>query len=257
MKNFVTCNLMGRMGNQMFQVAACIALSKKYNLDYKIPILSYSEPNWPVYFYHFNPLHNEDKNNIQETFNEDANFNYSPIKYNGGNTLLHGFFQSELYFKEYRKDILDAFCMPYNFNKGWVSIHVRRGDYVSHFPTKHPTIGDNYILPAITYFTEKGYSKFMVFSDDIEWCKSYFGSMDKSLQFEYSEGKSPQQDMIDMSCCEHNIIANSTFSWWGAWMNRNENKIVITPSEHNWFGIDNKHLCADYILPENWVRIKY
>lgn len=132
-----------------------------------------------------------------------------------------------------------------------ISLHVRRGDYIS--------IKDNFELlgicsikyyrEAIQYFTRQHSNpKFFIFSDDFSWVKKKF----IGPQYVYIEGNQPAQDMYLMALCKHNIIANSTFSWWAAWLNNNPDKIVIAPA--NWYkGKLNESTIN--LIPPGWVRI--
>ena len=148
------------------------------------------------------------------------------------------------------------FKFPYELNKGVCSIHVRRGDYVTYY-TQFPPVTEGYLRKAIELAAANGFTKFLVFSDGIDWCKEVFSTPRyKGYTFEYSEGKNEFEDMALMSNCEWNIISNSTFSWWGAWLNQNPNKIVISPSKNNWFGKRVK-LSTEDIIPENWVQIRF
>lgn len=99
---------------------------------------------------------------------------------------------------------------------------------------------------------------FLVFSDDIEWCKRNIPSEKVNpINIRFKEQGEALLDLKEMAECEHNIIANSTYSWWGAWLNNNPNKVVVTPDEENWFGVDNKHLDVSTLLPKEWIRVKY
>jgi len=169
------------------------------------------------------------------------------------NILFNGYFQSEKYLD--RELILklysiDDISLEYindkykNIISNSVSIHVRRGDYLNKYD-KHPVQDINYYNLAMKYFRD--YKKFIIFSDDIEWCKTNF----IGDQFIFIEGEHDYIDLWLMSLCDHNIIANSSFSWWGAWLNQNINKKVIAPK--NWFGpkkkLDTIDLyCKDWIL---------
>lgn len=232
---------MGRAGNQMFQIAATVAHALRNDVPYKIPTKT-SEPRiWPAYFNHFPRLLPSDR--IRNIYKEPE-FTYSPIPFID-NTQLHGFFQSELYFKDFRDEIIKAFRIPYKPNPGFVSIHVRRGDYLQ-FSDKHPPVTEEYLCKAIAKFP--GW-KFLVFSDDMKWCREHFlGS-----EFTFAEKNSPLKDLELMSGCEHNIIANSSFSWWAAWFNQNPDKVVVAPSQ--WFGAGNDHLNTKDLIPESWMQI--
>ena len=154
---------------------------------------------------------------------------------------VDGYWQSEKYFSDIRTIILKDFTFPpVNDTKNrelidriseqtTVSIHIRRGDYANGFPMMTPQYYEN----AINYF-ESVYNEvyFLVFSNDMDWAK-------QNLQFSQGEfvdwntGKDSWKDMYLMTQCNHHIIANSSFSWWGAWLNQKENKEVIAPE--TWF----------------------
>ena len=161
------------------------------------------------------------------------------------NTDLYGYFQDERYFREIREEILRCFkfreehaqraneyweekIAPFLDGRSPVSLHVRRGDYTL-YPGHHPTCSREYYEKAMKDFPEDEF-KILVFSDDVEWCKGEFVG-DK---FFFVETGSPYSDLKIMVDCDHHIIANSSYSWWGAWMNPKEGKRVIAPSR--WFG---------------------
>ncbi len=133
-------------------------------------------------------------------------------------------FQDEKWFARVKDKVRKMFSSGITGDINRVSIHVRRGDYVTppHNTFYYNLTGTEYYQKAIAQFPDE---KFLVFSDDIEWCKTYF----LGDRFEFSEGKTEVDDMNLMASCKHNIIANSSFSWWGAWLNPNPNKIVIAP----------------------------
>ena len=111
----------------------------------------------------------------------------------------------------------------------------------------------DYYRNAIHYFVDLGYKNFLVFSDDIEWCKltlnDYFY---EGIRFEYSEGNNELQDLALMSSCEHNIVANSTFSYCASWFNQNNDKKIITPDFDNMFGG-----CHRDMIPPEYITINY
>jgi hypothetical protein len=90
----------------------------------------------------------------------------------------------------------------------------------------------------------------LITSDNISWCKKKF----RGENFFFSEGESAIVDMYLQSCCTNNIISNSSFSWWGAWMNKNPQKIVITPDP--WFGIAFRNKDTKDLIPEGWIKLK-
>lgn len=247
----VTCKLVGGLGNQAFQIAATIGLAVKHGVNYKIPEHSVNTTIWQTYFHHLPKLLPTDK---ITSFYKEPSHAYNEIPYTYG-MCLDGYFQSEKYFNNCRSTIVDLFTNGYPSNRihKTVGIHVRRGDYLI-FPTKHPVVTMQYLSNAVCYFTNRNYRYFMVFSDDMAWCKENLNT-DRfpECKFTYSEGNPPKKDMILLSQCEHQIIANSTFSWWGAWLNRNPQKIVIAPEI--WFGKGNAHLETKDILPVEWIKM--
>lgn len=179
-------------------------------------------------------------------------------------TLFRGTWQSEKYFS----NVSDIIRKTFTFNEKLinqstrlfmeeiqqmhnpVSIHIRRNDYLS--PKFIDGFGgictEDYYKKAVEYINGHLDSpSFIVFSDDIEWCrKSMFIS--NAFFVDWNTNNESWQDMFLMSRCKHNIIANSTFSWWGAWLNTNYDKIVIAPRIW-WNGI------KDDVVPESWIRL--
>ena len=141
------------------------------------------------------------------------------------------------------KDILSKACtqLPEGV---LVSVHVRRADYLN-IPEHHTNLQVEYYERAMKNF--EGYSP-VIFSDDIEWCKNNLNFNNMVLV----EGNSDVEDLWLMSLCKNNIIVNSSFSWWGAYLNKNVDKVVIAPSK--WFG-DGVSLSTEDIVPEQWNKI--
>lgn len=127
-----------------------------------------------------------------------------------------------------------------------VSIHVRRGDYLNH---KYlPACSMSYYQQAMSVFTKAvSNTKFFIFTDDIAWCRENF----TGSQYVFVTGNQHFEDMYLMSSCRHNIIANSTFSWWGAWLNSNPEKMVVAPGLWHTKQV---HKSND-LLPESWIKI--
>jgi len=177
---------------------------------------------------------------------------------------LEGYWQNENYFKPYRDYILREFRPQKCFspkakavlqqikdNKA-VSVHIRRGDYVSN-PTyfkSFGTCGISYYKVAMNLINKKvDAPHFFVFSDDINWAKSNL--TEKKVTF-VDKGNAPWEDIILMTKCRHNIVANSTFSWWGAWLNKNPGKIVIAPKK--WFAEEGRNQ-RQQIVPDEWIKV--
>lgn len=249
--------LTGRLGNFMFEVATAYAYSLRHNCEYNIPKIGGGVDVGVIekYLSWFPNIEcNKRMQNSFALWNEPTHA-YTPIPY-FENVKISNYFQSEKYFKDFEHEVKGLFNLPYNRISGVVSIHVRRGDYVKYH-TMFPPIDRTYLKPAISGFYNMNIKRFMVFSDDIQWCKQNLNSNHyQGCTFEYSEGRNEYEDLVLMHNCEHNIIANSTFSWWGAWLNRNPNKIVVSPSYLNWFGRKSRVETKD-IIPDNWIQVRF
>jgi hypothetical protein len=168
------------------------------------------------------------------------NSKYLAIK---NNSYIQGYWADERYFKEVENILRKEFTLKKKLddknlqilkqiNKvNSVSIHVRRGDYISNKTNIPKFIGLNYYVKSINKIKNKVSNPiFFVFSDDILWCKQNLNSFINNVYYiDHNKGKDSYKDLLLMSACKHNIIANSTFSWWGSWLNQNLNKIIIKP----------------------------
>lgn len=180
-------------------------------------------------------------------------------------TYLNGYWQSHLYFESYiiqiRHDLKvklmpnvdDSKYLPKIDQFNSVSIHFRRGDYVNQKAASavHGACSMDYYKTAIEYVKSKiDNPNFFVFSDDIEWVKNNFVKDDSFNYILRSKTDSEVHDLMLMSRCKHHIIANSSFSWWAAMLNADENKIVVAPKR--WFANSKP---TPTLIPESWVRI--
>jgi hypothetical protein len=231
----------GWLGNQMFQYAAVRALGLRLNS--------------PIFF----PTKNPD---LTEIFNiphtsliegeyssyVEPHFHYKEIPKIDENMILFGYYQSEKYFKDFADVILKDFEFKYpphrDIQSNTTSIHVRRGDYLN-LPDHHPVCSVEYYKEAMSFFPNQ---KFLVFSNDLDWCKEHINGDN----IEYSEGLSPAEDLQLMILCDNHIIANSSFSWWGAWLGHNKDKKVIAPSK--WFGSEKSFNTSD-LYCEGWTVV--
>lgn len=177
---------------------------------------------------------------------------------------LSGVWQSEKYFKDSEDIIRKEFTLKNNPSaaaESWmrkamecnsVSIHIRRGDYVEDPRTNrfHGVCSPEYYARAISLISQKIKDPiFFIFSDDIDWVKDNFKI--SHLAHYVSDKKIPDyEELIIMSRCRHHITANSTFSWWGAWLNENKDKIVIAPEE--WFKVYEN---TTDLLPDSWIKM--
>lgn len=241
---FITTKLYGRGANQAYQISTCIATALRYNVDYLIPRFTGGDP---IYFNHLELPEFIPNIHHVKYVHKEGRPRYEKIRFRP-NMQLDGYWQSFNHFNDFRNEILSLFKWKWELNKGFVSIHVRRGDYINN--KAFPLLTDKYYRDAVAYFKQLGYENFLVFSDDIKWCKEYFETFEAN--FKYSEGTTPQQDMELMSMCEHNITANSSFSVYSAWMNRNEDKIVVCPTARKLFIGVNRDM-----IPANWKQIEF
>lgn len=135
-----------------------------------------------------------------------------------------------------------------------VSIHIRRGDYVEDKVTNahHGICSLVYYLEAINLL-ESRYDNLIMFffSDDMEWVKKTFGDIKQQTFFVNNNADNSWVDILLMSSCKHNIIANSSFSWWGAWLNNNPSRTVVAPQKWN----QNKDLDISTLLPDEWIKL--
>jgi hypothetical protein len=189
----------------------------------------------------------------------DKGFAYEPIPPFPAGVKLRGFWQSYKYFNHVRAEVLDAWRFKnYPEFKGAVSIHVRRGDYVKHADYFPPVTVDYIKLAAAEVMNRTGKPPeyWAVFSDDIQWCKDHL-NLPGTVKF--IEGGTEYSDLSMMSSCDHNIIANSSFSWVAAYANTNPEKIVVSPNQFkNWFGPKNRHLLdTKDLLPPEWIQIEF
>ena len=273
----------GGLGNQMFQYAFYFklkTLNKKVKFD-----ISYFDKNFIHNGFELEELFNLQ---VKKAFKFESLFlkflrkiglksyvffqnnpsdviKFHPEFYMLDNILLAGYWQSYKYFKDIEDEIRLAFIFKIkldekndkllkSINKGIsVSIHVRRGDYLKPENKIFQSICTAiYYKNAIKYIERYvNNPHYYIFSNDIKWCKQNL-NLKNVTYVDWNIGKDSYKDMQLMSYCKHNIIANSSFSWWGAWLNNNPNKIVCVPEK--WFdlpGCETKDIC-----PDEWIRIQ-
>lgn len=287
-------NILGGLGNQMFQYALAVTLKERFSGDdvridpsgfkgyplhngyelkrifnVSIPEASLGEQikvYYPFRNYRMWQIGNRLLPQRKSTVRENADMRFTPSLLSDSRPAYYlGYWQTEKYFRYIRPQILEAFTFPpfergsknevllrETQSKNVIGVHVRRGDYVNIGNTQGICTLE-YYRRALCLMSERTKPEmFLIFSDDIEWCRNEISKFLGDVPTEYvdwNKGKDSFRDMQLMSCCKNNIIANSSFSWWGAWLNQNPNKIVIAPSR--WMNgggwID--------IIPENWLTI--
>lgn len=203
------------------------------------------------------------KNNYYKDKNEIDAITYHPKIFNMKQDMyLQGYWQSYKYFEHIKDEIISDFTFDKKLDMknerirdlicktNSVSLHIRRGDYLGN-KTVENICTNIYYKNAVEYIMKNVQNpKFFIFSNDIEWCRENF-LLDNVVYVDNS-GENSYKDMLLMSKCKHNIIANSTFSWWGAYLNTNSSKIIICPDR--WFNNIKKYNMGD-IYPKEWVKI--
>ena len=234
----------GWLGNQMFQYACVKALSLREGVECSFPE---KNPNLHEIF-NLNCFTTFDtpSNNLVAVYREPS-FEYREIPLNiPKHLILSGYFQSEKYFKKFesaiRKDFTFREKIDCHIPPKTCGVHVRRGDYVKN-QNQHPLCSLSYYQKAMEAIDADFY---MIFSDDPDWCSSNF----KQKNHTVVRGNSPERDMQLMSKCDSNIIANSSFSWWAAWLNTRNTGKVIAPNK--WFGDKSSNNPKD-IYCEDWL----
>ncbi|TMI97235.1 MAG: alpha-1,2-fucosyltransferase [Bacteroidetes bacterium] len=284
----IISNIIGGLGNQMFQYAAGRTLAHLNNTFIKLDVSSFSESKLRTFdLLSFNAnigfATKEEINNLLPVHNFEKAFQYlSPLKKRsyyrekefsfdkkvlelGSNVYLKGYFQSEKYFlpakdiirsdftfkKEYLKNIEDFSA---SLKKGGsVSVHIRRGDFEKDPITidYHGTLDTGYYNSAIELIRSRvPNATFYFFSDNINWVKENL-QIHNAVFVSNIITKNHIEDLYLMSQCNHNIIANSSFSWWGAWLNNNPEKIVIAPKK--WFNKGPND--TQDLIPSEWIKI--
>ena len=274
----------GRLGNQMFQYAFIRGMSKRYGYDFIIPDANANRFDNYGLFDCFKLEGCKTGEGSYPTLEcRDTAFNQKFLDECSDNTNYSGVFQTEKYFanatEELRKDftfhkeILDP-CQEFIDNVGDVIfLHIRRGN--SNLVGKrgekwsyqllqdyHPLMKKEYYLEALSHFDES--KKVIVLSDTIDWCKNQDWLQDDRFLFSdssyeiFDDGASvPYIDICLMSLCSGGIIANSSMSWWGAWLQNDRGKVI---APYPWYGekaynYGNAELCDADIIPERWTKI--
>ena len=278
--NRIGCN--GRLGNQMFQYASMRGIASVKGFDWVVPPEDYDHTANYAFFETFKMTNVQDKNIgfvegeiLKETIHcYDKNL----VDSCSDNTNLDGFFQTEKYFEKISDEIRSDFTFKDEYLKPCkefidsldttpIFLHIRRGDAIGkeHY---HPVAPMSYYVEALKRFDED--TPCFVFSDDLDWCKSQdlfksdkflfndnierydYQSMDGSGSMQYT--LLPHVDLCLMSLCSGAIIVNSSFSWWGAWLQNNRGKVIASKP---WFGPSASDLDTSHVVPDRWEIIDW
>lgn len=288
--------MMGGIGNQMFQYALGYNFKNKFGKQVQFDISFYQQADYSnttkreleieaFALTGFNKIDELNLNKLSKIANKvktvflpyykhlyvnERYYGFDPniFKINS-NACLNGFWQSPSYFEGLEKPIREQFFLKKNLSYDAkcysdlikasnisISIHIRRGDYLSTYSHIFCNQSPGYYSDGLNYIKQKINSNdvmLFIFSDDIEWCKKNVNYPFKTI-FVSSAKMFSYEDMILMSQCNHNIIANSSYSWWGAWLNNNLEKVVICPNA--WYKNDktNATFTKD-LFPASWIRL--
>lgn len=258
---FYTANLMGGLGNQMFQISHALCQSWFHNKDCFFNNFAHTpmQANQPTKYINNifrNIKFREIKTQVVKV--SESHWNYPNLNFNvNQNIEFNGYFQSSKNFLGFDEKIKDIFepteefinklklFYPKIFNGNSISIHVRRGDYLT-IPEVLPTLDISYFLNCLSKFDD--ITNVFIFSDDKSWIKNNF----IGDNFTIVDGLEDYEEMWTMSLCKNNIISNSTFSWWGSFLNKNPQKKVLSPNK--WFGPNGPNP-YDSIFEDSWEKI--
>lgn len=274
----IEVNFNGGLGNQLFQYATARGIMK--NTDFLFLNVNsyyddYLERKFKLFKYNIKGSLNKNKL-IEKSFIPFTKINiilcklnlYSLIKENSFFiqydikkktkffTSILGFWQSEIYFKNIRNELLFELTpkvipdLPEIIKfRNTVGVHIRRTDYLNDL--RYGFIGEVYYWNAISLIKKKVINPcFVIFSDDLQWCKNFFN--EESIFFcDEFDWQEDYHQLYLMSKCKHQIIANSSFSWWGAWLNTNPEKIIIRPKTP----FRDPTLLYENYYPTNWIAM--
>lgn len=281
--------LQGGLGNQLFQIYTALAYSLENKIPFVLPETKYDIQKRQTYWNENSLLEgmkrftSDSKINVLQMYKFiEPSFHYTPIPVKQ-HILLKGYFQSYKYFDKHQQDITRLLQIHKKqeqvkgqFEKHYekdlqdnpicISLHFRIGDYKA-LPDCHPILLDDYYLFSIMYIIQKCKEEkrpIKIFylcekqnNDEVFIRIHRFIKFlhNKSIACEFiklDDNMSDWQQLLVMSICDHNIIANSSFSWWGAYLNKNPNKIVVYPQ--TWFGVKMQHHKLHDMYPNTWIK---
>lgn len=276
MLSYMNIGRYGRLGNQLFQFASTIGIARKLGYDVYFPKENITEPviedfrdgiRREVYFdvpkvfqvpeYLLKSRHDL----VFDKQAQEPHFHYSELMFSiSDNTNLIGYYQTEKYFQhceeeirsvlKFSKEIQDTANQVIEkyrtLDRSLVSIHVRVGDYAG-LQQFHPICSPDYYQSAVNNYRNEN-CQYLIFSDSIDYCKDIFGNQEN---ISYICNNSAEVDLCLMSMCDHNVIANSSFSWWAAWLNKNPNKKIVAPKK--WFGPAYHYQNTSDLYCKNWI----
>jgi len=278
----ITCHLMGGLGNQLFQIVATISYAIKCGNQFRFlnvaslggGTTTFRYTFWQTFFNNLQPFLMTEIPSVHVINESSFSFNELPVYEMNKNVMLYGYFQSYKYFQEHYGEIanmigieqmkdklLEDLHVARDSLKNTISMHFRIGDY-KKIQVYHPLATYNYYENALHHIknAKNDQTKYNIlfFCEDIDIDdvnNAIYKLQQTFPEYSFTRGDNTLEDwrqLLLMSCCHHNIIANSTFSWWGAYLNSRQNKIVCYPSV--WFGRELRHDTQD-LCPAEWVKI--
>lgn len=258
----------------MFQYALGRYLAEKNNTELKLDISDfYKYPDRKFMLDVFNikaKIASQEEINVLKSKNYVLEKQYTfddSILNLPDNVYVEGYWQDEKYFKDIKKIIINEFTfeeIPDEKNQeifdkinasNSVCVHIRRGDYVSSLRTRlnHGLCGINYYKKGIKIIENNVKNPhFFIFSDEPDWARKNLKNIKNFTIVDVNSPETGHEDLRLMMNCKHFIIANSSFSWWGAWLGQDSGKIVVAPKK--WFGIISPHR-KENPIPPNWIKI--
>jgi hypothetical protein len=207
----------GRLGNQLFQIAATMGIASEFKQDWRIPADWVHRDRFQI------PSDKFSLQRIDNTYSDEEAFHYRPVPY-ANNLNLSGYFQSYRYWESIMPIVKETLTPKvHSVRSDSVALHVRRGDYLTHEGC-YEELNINYYREAMALFEG---ADFLIFSDDIPFCREMF----KSMKVEFSTNVDAVDDLSRMVGCSGVIMANSSFSWWGGMLNSGK---IVAPKR--WFG---------------------
>jgi FkbM family methyltransferase len=267
---YITCNCLGRLGNQMFQVATVLATAFRQNMK---PIFPENFGEYAIAIEFWRKIFNNfqiDTASVQDfeqlqfdNYSEDAKQTFQMLPSFGASLKLSGFFQTAQYFNDFESQLKRVFSLPLtdmlpirkciqnirdNSNqRKIVSLHIRATDYID-LGWQLPI---SYFMHALSQFSTEDYVV-LLFSDDIQWCRKHlpvtlkFLTTNEELHRDY-------QELYAMSLCDAHIVSNSTFAWWAAYLGSLDNKSKMIVAPNKWC---EKFSHNPLIIPDNWIKIR-
>lgn len=267
----VISRIIGGLGNQLFEYALGRRLALQLGTDFKIDVSAYSDYPWHAYSLRalqITATHASPQEIAGLTLVREPHLHFAPeILELPDGVYLRGYWTTEKYFLPVRDHLLSEFAVRTPLQgrdldiaerigrSESVSVHIRRTDYLpgTYDDQILEPLGLDYYERAVSALTDsvKG-SEFFIFSDDHAWAREHLRFPYPMTFVDHNTASTNYEDLRLMSLCRHNIIANSTFSWWGAWLNPKPDKIVIGPAK--WFTPRARNTDKD-IVCESWVRV--